>query len=152
MDRIFRTINKKAYLIFIGVLILIVTSGCGSDDRYDPEANIDQNELIGTWESENETEKVVLTLNSDNTFIFEGIGFSDENNDEVTLTETGNYVIDGNLLSLDIQDVSSSGLIYEQYTSEDLGYLNFYIEEYTNNNLNLIEENENVYYNLIKAS
>ncbi len=119
---------------------MLSLTACGSSEQYDETTSIDKNLLYGTWESTDDVEKVTLTLNEDKTFSFSGTGFGSDSEEEVVLTETGNYEIDGNRLVLNIEDVQSTGLKYEDFTSEDLGSLEFYIQlEDSNNTLELTE-------------
>ena len=140
--------NLKVFFLLFGLILIF--SSCGSQSKVEP---IDQNLLIGTWKTESDVEKVTLVLNKDNTFKFEGVGFASEEGTDITLTETGEYSIENNQLILNIQDVQSSGLEYEDYQSENLGDLTFYIElKEDNTELDLTESSGSVAYQFKKEA
>lgn len=143
---------KKSIIVFF-VLSLLLLTGCTITGPTE-EQNIDQNLLLGTWESSNDTESVSLTLNSDQTFSFVGIGkaIEEENINEVMLKEDGTYEIEGNKLVLSIKDVTTSGLEYENFVKDNLGNLYFFITlEDENQVLTLIETDGSVTYILDKV-
>lgn len=142
---------KKLLLISLSLLLLVILTGCGIEELYDSSEVIEIDRLVGTWETSNSTESVTLKINEDGTFEFIGTGLATEDEEEVTLTETGVYEIEGNRLTLDIQDVTSTGLTYAQYTADELGDLKFYVEfEDNDTKLSLVEVTGSVTYILEK--
>ena len=141
---------KKPSLLILLIGLLLCVTGCSNNSSVEP---IDQKALIGTWQTENDVEKATLILKEDNSFSFKGTGFGNEEHSEVTLTELGNYTIEGNQLILNIEDVKSSGLEYEDFQSENLGNLVFYMElSDEDTELNLTEESGSVAYNFKKVT